>query len=85
MDRLEEGWLRENHDELGDDPIEWALAAHMEATSAVEEMPDGDVTVLKQDYFEKTLPILDRQLALAGLRLARLLNEVLGDDPPACN
>lgn len=87
VDRLEAGWLKENKDELGDDPIAWALAAHKDATPAVEEVGDvpvGQVPVLQQDYFEMMLPVVDRQLALAGLRLAHVLNQVLGDNPPPC-
>jgi len=34
------------------------------------------------DYFQKVLPTMDRQLGLAGLRLARVLNEAFA--PRAC-
>jgi hypothetical protein len=35
--------------------------------------------VVDDTYYAKVLPTLDRQLGLAGLRLARLLNEANGD------
>jgi hypothetical protein len=31
--------------------------------------------VIDDDYYGKVLPVLDRQLGLAGLRLARFLND----------
>jgi hypothetical protein len=34
--------------------------------------------ILDDAYLEEAMPILDRQLALAGLRLARFLNEAYG-------
>jgi hypothetical protein len=33
--------------------------------------------VIDEEYYQDAIPIVDRQLALAGLRLARVLNEAL--------
>jgi hypothetical protein len=35
-------------------------------------------TEIDEGYYLRERPVVDRQLALAGLRLARLLNEKLG-------
>ena len=37
-------------------------------------------SVLDDDYFQQVLPVLDRQLGVAGLRLARFLNEAYGSN-----
>jgi S1/P1 Nuclease len=34
---------------------------------------------IDQAYYDRVLPVMDRQLALAGLRLARMLNAMLGN------
>jgi hypothetical protein len=34
--------------------------------------------ILDEDYLNKAKPIIDRQLGVAGLRLARFLNEAYG-------
>ena len=39
---------------------------------------------LGQDYLTLALPTVDRQLAVAGLRLARELNEIFTDKSPDC-
>jgi hypothetical protein len=59
------------------DPVDWALEAHKAAVDVAYALSDdlnlGDV------YYQRSLPIVDRQLALAGIRLARLLNEALSE------
>ena len=80
VDRLEGAWLRSDGFEqrmTGDTALDWALQSH-----AVGGMiwspelvpPDGAVD---DNYYEAVLPILDQQLALGGVRLARFLNEAL--------
>jgi hypothetical protein len=34
---------------------------------------------LGQEYFERCIPVAERRLAMAGVRLAHLLNTVFGD------
>ena len=54
-------------------PIDWAFASRDIGEAAI--VAQG--SALGQDYYEKYAPIVDSQLAFAGLRLARLLNENL--------
>lgn len=57
------------------DPVAWALAAHKAAHDvAYNYRPDH---VLDDEYYRDSISVVDRQLALAGVRLARVLNETL--------
>jgi hypothetical protein len=57
------------------DPADWARAAHRAAVEVSYNFrPDH---MLDEEYFRDSEPIVDQQLALAGVRLARLLNEAL--------
>jgi hypothetical protein len=56
-------------------PIDWALESHAHAVKDVYAIP-GDFNV-GESYYKKALLVVDRQLAAAGVRLARLLNEAL--------
>jgi hypothetical protein len=57
----------------GGDPTAWANVSHH---YAVEEFaPDG--ALLDKQYVEEATKIVDAQLALGGLRLARVLNHIL--------
>jgi nuclease S1 len=57
-------------------PVDWALEAHKAAHDIV--IPGINMNDhLGDEYLVKVRPTLDRQLGVAGLRLARLLNEVL--------
>jgi hypothetical protein len=58
------------------EPAGWAWEAHMAAVDIAYVLPE-DLT-LGDIYYQRSLPIVDRQLALAGIRLARLLNETFG-------
>jgi nuclease S1 len=59
-------------------PEEWANESHTLAEAAW--VPDG--TDLNEGYYDKQIKVVDRQLALAGLRLAKLLNESIGKMTP---
>lgn len=90
VDRLEDGWLRDAPDAKAEDPatnhtpiteatfIAWAEDTHKSARPAWYLRPADDV--LDDRYLRDVQPILDRQLGLAGLRLARLLNEAYGSN-----
>jgi len=74
--RLEEQWLPGK--DVGalsrGTPIQWALEAHKIAIDVAFTAPiDAD---LGEDYLKLAQPMVDQQLALAGLRLARTLNEI---------
>ena len=58
--------------------IEWVQETHKAAKEVAYTVPMG--ADLGEDYVQKALPVLDRQLAVAGLRLARVLNEAFGSE-----
>jgi nuclease S1 len=78
VDFLEDRWLPgRNVDELTrGTTVEWALDAHRVAIDvAFASITPG--SELGEEYLERARPHLDRQLAVAGLRLALILNETL--------
>jgi hypothetical protein len=84
VDRLENGWLK-TAEAKAEDPaadhgpidektfIAWAEESHRAAQTVWYGRPADDV--LDDRYLRDVLPIMDRQLGIAGLRLARFLNE----------
>lgn len=76
VDLLEDGWLKSAEARVpgvdGGTPAEWAMETHKHAQTAWDLPADKK---LDDVYYAKAAPILDRQLAVAGLRLARFLNE----------
>lgn len=85
VEHLESTWLKTNTFEehyTGDAPLDWALQTHAVAGmvwNAKTVPPDG---ALSEQYFQMAVPILDQELALGGVRLARFLNSALA--PKAC-
>lgn len=85
VDRLEGAWLRSDGFEqrmTGDTAADWASQSHAVGRTIWSPdlvPPDGTID---DSYYETVLPILDQQLALGGVRLARLLNEAFSS--PAC-
>jgi nuclease S1 len=79
VDRLEGegGWLQsaEAHKTGidGGTPEQWAIATHGYAPTVWMLRPADNV--LDDRYLRDVLPILDRQLGVAGLRLAKFLND----------
>jgi hypothetical protein len=85
VDRLENGWLATSPDAKAEDPAtnhaaideptfkNWAEETHKAAPLVWYLRPADDV--LDDRYLRDVLPTLDRQLGIAGLRLARLLNQ----------
>ncbi len=73
--RLEHGWLRspEARGVDGGTPAQWATETHAAAQEVWRMLPAD--RVVDDAYYAKALPILDRQLGLAGLRLARFLDD----------
>jgi hypothetical protein len=76
VDRLETGWLAspEAKGVDGGTPAEWAEETHLAGRTVWEQLPAN--RVVDDAYYGKILPTLDRQLGLAGLRLAHFLNDV---------
>lgn len=62
----------------GGTPEQWANESLKLAQAAW--VPDG--TDLDEQYYDKQIKVVDRQLALAGLRLAKLLNDSIGKMTP---
>jgi hypothetical protein len=61
------------------DPIQWAVAAHALAISNSYLVSDDHQ--LGQDYVDKNVTVVVRQLGSAGLRLASILNSTLSSSP----
>ena len=77
VERLEGGMLTEAApgDSVG--PVAaWAEETHKQAQLAWNALPSTHL--VDDGYYQTVLPILDTQLAVAGLRLARFLNEAYG-------
>jgi hypothetical protein len=57
------------------EPVQWAEDAHKAGQLVIYNFrPDR---VLDEEYFRDSIAVVDRQLGLAGVRLARVLNEAL--------
>jgi len=78
--RLEREWLKGSEAmTLGIDggtPTAWVEETHKYAQDIWKMTPSNHI--LDEDYLNKAKPIIDRQLGVAGLRLARFLNEAYG-------
>lgn len=84
VDRLENGWLRTTEAKTEEPAannaaidertiIAWAEDSHRVAQMVWDRRPADDV--LDDRYLRDVLPIMDRQLGVAGLRLARFVNQ----------
>ena len=74
--RLEENWLP-THDltnVLGGSSADWATEAHSFARDVAYDYPDDNI--IGPQYLKKSTPVIDRQIALAGVRLAQFLKEI---------
>jgi hypothetical protein len=60
-------------------PADWAMQSHGLAKAALLPAHAN----VSQAYYDTQLPVIDERLALAGLRLAALLNDSLSTPPPA--
>jgi len=59
---------------------DWAMESHALAVRvAYGKLPPGATPNLADDYVNATLPVVEEQIEKAGIRLARLLNEALGN------
>jgi hypothetical protein len=64
---------KEDKSLTGGTPTDWANEAHRIAVAVAYKLPDN--LELGDDYIASARPVIDRQLTLAGLRLARVLND----------
>jgi hypothetical protein len=60
-------------------PDEWANESHLEARRIIEQK----AAAIDEQYYQANINLIDRKLALAGLRLAAVLNHTLGSIPAA--
>lgn len=76
--RLEKGWLATDEARRADagTVTDWMLESHRVAALAWEWTPKD--LLIGDDYYNKAMPLVDRQLSLAGVRLAKFLNETIG-------
>jgi len=73
--------IAENHWERlsGGEPTQWANISHQYAVNA--KVQNG--YLIKHDYYDEEIKVVDSQLALAGLRLAHVLNRILAPETPS--
>ncbi|MET4519490.1 S1/P1 nuclease [Bradyrhizobium sp. I1.7.5] len=73
--RLETTWFpgRDVTSLDGGSPTDWALEAHQLARETAYVIPDGGA--LEMNYYTAAQPVVDRQLAVAGMRLAKFLKD----------
>jgi hypothetical protein len=76
VDYLEAGWLTtaDAKNDSKDDPVDWTNDAHLLAKKFV--VSDGES--LFNGYYNDAQKVVDQQLGLSGLRLARYLNNTFG-------
>lgn len=60
--------------QAGGTAVDWANESHVQARHLVDPRP----TAVDEAYYKANIELVDEKLALAGVRLARLLNETLG-------
>ena len=58
----------------GGTPVDWANESHLQARHIVDEKP----ATVDEAYYQANIELVNEKLAIAGLRLARLLNDTLG-------
>lgn len=77
VERIENGWMRTGEARQpnldGGTPVAWANASH--ALGAQVWRMTQYTQVIDDDYIRQAEPIVMRQIGLAGMRLARFLNE----------
>jgi hypothetical protein len=82
VDYLETGWLTSSDAKTDskDDPIDWVNDAH----ALAKQVWVNDGASLFNDYYTKAHRMVDQQLGLAGIRLARYLNSIFSSNqcPP---
>lgn len=68
-------------DVMSGPPASWALESHaLGYDLAYGKLPHGRPVVLDNDYVEVSRTVAEKRIALAGYRIAALLNQIL--DPP---
>jgi hypothetical protein len=60
-------------------PVDWANESHLQARRII----DAKAATVDEAYYQANIDVVNERLALAGLRLAALLNNTLGNIPTA--
>jgi len=60
-------------------PAEWANESHLQARQILEQRPAS----IDEGYYQANIELVNKKLALGGLRLAEVLNQTLGKIPTA--
>lgn len=60
--------------QAGGTPVDWANESHRQARHLVDPRP----AAIEEAYYQANIDLVNEKLALAGLRLAALLNDTLG-------
>jgi hypothetical protein len=63
----------------GGTPVDWANESHLEARHIIEAKP----AAVDEAYYQTNIELVNEKLVLAGLRLAKLLNDTMGKAPAA--
>jgi hypothetical protein len=58
-------------------PVDWANESHLQARRIIDAKP----AAIDEGYYQANIDLVNEKLALAGLRLATLLNDTLGKTP----
>lgn len=73
----------DNFDDNGNAPYTAPTYAPESSPGGSPQYYDDDALLtLPAEYYQRNQPIINQQLAMAGVRLAKLLNDVLGGDSP---
>ena len=75
------GLIEQKHldKQAGGTPVDWANESHLQAKRILTPIP----TVVDEAYYQANIDLVNEKLALAGVRLAKLLNDSLGKSPAA--
>ena len=63
--------------QAGGTPVDWANESHLQARHILDPRP----AAVDEAYYQSNIELVNEKLALAGLRLATLLNDALGKTP----
>ena len=65
--------------QAGGTAVDWANESHLQAKRILDQKPAS----IDEAYYRANIEVVNEKLALAGLRLATVLNNALGKPPAA--
>jgi hypothetical protein len=65
--------------QAGGTPVDWANESHLQARQIMNAKPAS----IDEAYYQANIELVNQKLAVAGLRLATVLNNTLGKTPAA--